>query len=109
MIIFGWRETKINIQPVNNHRCNYCNSPEQLFMQVNRVYAHVFWIPVIPLLKKAYSICGHCKQVLEKRQMPPDLQTKSNTYKQTSRTPWWMFSGLFIVVFLFLFVIIKSI
>ncbi len=95
MVIFGWREAKINIQPINKHSCSYCNTPERLFIQVNRLYVHIFWIPVFPLNKKVYSICGHCKLETSKSQMPPDLQQKAKYYKQASKTPWWMFLGVF--------------
>lgn len=103
MVIFGWREAKINIQPVNNHSCSSCNTQERLFIQVNSLYTHVFWIPVIPLYKKTFSICGHCKQVMNKSQMPPDLQKKAKDYRKTSKTPWWMFSGILIVTLLMLY------
>ncbi|RKF03029.1 zinc ribbon family protein [Tenacibaculum lutimaris] len=104
MVIFGWREAKINIQPVHNHSCSYCNTPEHLFIQVNRLYVHIFWIPVFPLFKKTYSICGHCKLEMSKSQMPPDLQKKAKDFKKTSKTPWWMFLGLIIITSLMLFV-----
>ncbi|UNY99083.1 zinc-ribbon domain-containing protein [Zhouia spongiae] len=103
MIVFGWREAKINIEPVSNHSCNYCDTSECLFIQVNRLYAHIFWIPFIPLHKKAYSICGHCKQLVNKNQIPPDLQKKAKKVKQASKTPWWMFTGLLAVILFVLF------
>ncbi len=100
MVVFGWREAKIDVQPVNHHSCSYCNTPKYLFMQINRAYLHVFWVPFIPLNKKVYSICGHCKQVLNKNQMPPDLQQKALEQMHQAKTPWWMFFGIGVALFL---------
>lgn len=104
MVIFGWREAKINILPANDHSCSYCNTPECLYIQVSRLYLHIFWIPIVPLHKKTYSFCGHCKLRMDKNQMPPDLQRKAKDCMQTSKTPWWMFSGLLIIAFFMLYV-----
>lgn len=109
MVIFGWREAKINIQPVSNHSCGCCNTPERLFMQVNGLYVHVFWIPILPLFKKIYSVCGHCKLEMSKSQMPPDLQVKAKNFKESSKAPWWMFLGLFAVAFILMLILTASI
>jgi len=97
MILYGWREKKINVLPVQKHKCNHCNTENSLYIQVNRSYVHIFWIPFIPLAKKVYSICNHCKQSLTKNEMPPDLQTKSYQIKKGTKTPWWYFIGIFCI------------
>lgn len=96
MVIYGWREKKIEIKPIHNHHCSNCNT-KNLHAQTNRSYIHIFWIPFIPLNKKVYSICSYCKQSLSKNQMPPDLQQKAFTIKKEARTPWWYYIGLCII------------
>lgn len=101
MIIYGWREKNIDVQPINNHSCSNCNNNETLVAQVNKSYVHIFWIPFIPLFKKVYSVCTHCKQVLEKNEMPPDLQNKTYEIKQDAKTPLWYYAGLILLGIVF--------
>jgi len=104
MLIYGWRENKIALLPVENHRCNNCNSEKSLFIQVNKMYVHLFWIPFIPLAKKTYSVCTHCKQSLKSNEMPPDLQKKSYQIKKNTKTPWWYFIGCILIGCILLFI-----
>jgi len=102
MIIFGWQEKKINMLSVQDHSCNNCNAENSLCIQVNKSYLHVFRIPFIPLAKKVYSVCKHCKQSLNENELPPDLQTKSYKIKKNTKTPWWYYLGLSLLGLTFL-------
>lgn len=94
MIIYGWREKMIAQSSIKNHTCSHCGTKNSLFAQVNSMYVHIFWIPVIPLGKKVYSVCSHCKESLSKTEMPPDLQNKAYQIKKEAKTPLWYYAGL---------------
>lgn len=109
MMLYGWREHKIDLQPITNHSCIYCNTPNSIYIQTNRTYIHVFWIPFLPLHKTVYSICSNCKQTLSKNEMPPDLQQKAHTLSKNTKTPIWFYIGLVILFLMFIGVITSSI
>ncbi|GAB3238533.1 hypothetical protein GCM10027346_31260 [Hymenobacter seoulensis] len=61
-------------------------------------YAHVYWIPLFPIGKTGASECGHCRQVLEPKQMEPSLKQAFEGVKQNAKVPLWHFAGLGLVV-----------
>ena len=46
--------------------------------------------------------CTHCKQVLEKKEFNPILRSSYEMVKAKSKTPLWTFSGLVLLVALFI-------
>jgi hypothetical protein len=60
----------------------------------------VFWIPLFPFTKTAVSECGNCKQVLKQSEMPSSLQPTYTTLKSQSKTPFWTFAGLGLLIVL---------
>jgi hypothetical protein len=69
-------------------------------MHVFQRYAHIFWIPFFPIGKTGASQCGHCKQVLKEKEMPSSLKMAFDDVKSRTKTPYWTFAGVAIIVVL---------
>jgi hypothetical protein len=61
-------------------------------------YFHIFWIPVIPVSRKAGMECTHCKKTLVGKELPPDLSSKIKKTVFTKKNMVPMFAGLIIFV-----------
>ena len=99
MIIYG-SKTKQLAKEVLTDKCPNCGTQNSVELYVFQKYAHVFWIPFLPLGKTAVSQCDHCKQVLKLKEMPSSLKTSYENLKSQTKTPIWTFSGLAIVAVL---------
>ncbi|WP_100336324.1 zinc ribbon domain-containing protein [Hymenobacter chitinivorans] len=65
----------------------YCGTPNSVAATVFSRYFHFFWIPVIPLGKFSVTQCQHCKQVLEKKEMPATYQAPVAAVQHSARLP----------------------
>lgn len=99
MIFYGTRSKQL-IKEAIPANCPNCGTMNSLELYVFQKYAHVYRLPVFPLGKTGVSQCDHCKQVLEKKQMPPQLLAEYDTLKAKTKTPFWMYTGasLFVVL-----------
>jgi hypothetical protein len=105
MIIYG-RKGKILAKEAVTDKCPNCQTQNSIDMYIVQDYAHVFWIPLIPIGKTGVSQCGQCKGVLKLREMPLYLMKTYETVKAKTKTPIWMFLGLaMIAVFIIVNVI----
>jgi len=107
MIIFGRRTILLLTQYILG-TCHYCSNRDTLQMNIFQRYLHIFWIPVVPIGKTGVSQCAHCKQVLTMSQMPDDLKLSYDNLKLEAKTPWWAFSGLFLIGVFVLFSIFAT-
>lgn len=106
MIIFGKRTAYIGSKTSSkNIRCNHCQTDGQIVYSIFRSHAHIFWIPVFPMGKKAVSECQHCKRTLSFKEMSPEMQKECNIVKNETKGPIWQFSGLFVFIALFVIAI----
>lgn len=78
-------------------KCPSCGKMNTVELTVYQKYFHIFWIPCFPVGKKGVSECGHCKQVLEQKQMPEALKLAYSNLKAQTKTPIYMFAGLFLI------------
>ncbi len=99
MIIYGSKTKQIKSEDIK-HKCLNCGAQHHITLTLFQKYAHVFWIPIFPVGKTALSECAHCRQVLEQREFPAALNEEFKQLKQTTKTPAWAFSGLFLLVIL---------
>lgn len=106
--LYGWRKKRIGVTPITHHSCSYCFKREMMFIETFKNYIHLFWIPVIPLTKTSSSYCGHCKQVLKKSEMPPDLKASTREIEQSVTTPLMLFIFPILATLLFLGLITTS-
>lgn len=107
MIIYGSRATQVgHEQPTD--KCPNCESQNTLDLFVFQRYAHVFWIPFIPIGKTGVSQCSNCKQVLKYNEMPAPLKTTYHQASSKSKTPLWTFIGLAAVIVLVGFTVVDG-
>ena len=96
MIIYG-RKGKILAKEAVTDKCPNCQTQNSIDMYIVQNYAHVFWIPLLPIGKTGVSQCSQCKGVLKLREMPLYLMKTYETVKTKTKTPIWMFLGLAII------------
>lgn len=97
MIIFGSKKTLLDGAAVQN-ACPHCQSKNTVQMLVYQKYAHVYWIPFFPIRKEAFTQCEHCKQVLEEKDFPYELQQISRVLRPNPKhlfglgraLRWWL-------------------
>lgn len=93
MIIYGSKATQLAKESITD-KCPHCGTQNSIDMHVFQRYAHVFWIPFVPIGKIGVSQCDHCKQVLKQKEMPTALKAAYENVKAQTKTPFWTFIGL---------------
>lgn len=94
MIIYGTRAVHLKSAQPQSIVCPHCGQADTTILSTYSKHAHIFWIPLFPIGKVGYSMCTHCKQTLEYKDMSRDLQQQYNNLKAETRVPIWQFSGL---------------
>lgn len=89
MIIFGSRGSKIADLNVNGTTCSHCGQQDTQRVSVYGRYFHIFWIPILPIGKKVYSECTHCKKTIEESAFPPDLKQRYQAQAAQVKRPIW--------------------
>jgi hypothetical protein len=105
MIVYGTKSKPLAQENVFD-KCSHCSASNSVTVYVFQQYAHVFWIPFFPLKKKGASVCSHCKQALNEKQMPPALHERYLALKAQTKAPLWMFSGIALFAALIIAVVI---
>jgi hypothetical protein len=85
-----------------NNRCSSCKSQFALRLSVWQKYLVLYWIPFIPLKKFGSVKCESCHDDFEIVDFPESVGYSYQDLKRKSRTPWWTFSGLFVLFALIL-------
>ena len=99
MIVYGTKAKQLAKEALTD-KCPNCGTQNSLDMYVFQKYAHLFWIPFVPIGKTGVSQCNHCKQVLKQKEMPAQLKAAYDNVKAQTKTPVWTFIGLALVVVL---------
>ena len=109
MIFYGTNSTAVNQRVSQVAVCPSCGQKGTLTFHVLSEYAHLYWVPVFPTMKRGFSECSNCGQVLKQREMPPELRNRSQLLKKESNTPKWTFAGLAIIAVIICAVVGSSI
>jgi len=107
MIIYGSRATQLAKETISDP-CPNCQTNNSLDMYVFQRYAHIFWIPFVPIGKTGASQCAHCKKVLKLKEMPSSLRVAYSNVAARTKVPFWTFIGVAIVGVLIINGIIQS-
>ncbi|WP_057937970.1 zinc-ribbon domain-containing protein [Algoriphagus resistens] len=99
IFFYGTRSTHLKTAPLDDPQiqCQHCHTAGSMTMSVFGKYAHFFWIPLFSIGKTGGTQCNHCKQVLRKRELSPQLKTTYQELKSATKTPVWYFSGLILL------------
>lgn len=98
MIIYGSKAVHLKSLHSQSATCAHCGTEGQMLFSVFSRHAHVFWIPFFPIGKKGLAQCAHCKQVTELKHMSPTIRNDYNVIQSHTKTPWWQFSGLALLI-----------
>jgi len=94
MIVFGVKAGNIGNFDISGSKCDYCGQESSQRISVFGKYAHIFWIPVFPVGKKAIAECTHCKRTIEEKNFPPILRELYKENKSKAKRPFWHWAGL---------------
>lgn len=93
-----WGSSTLNIKAKNlGAACKVCETSSVSLSAIQRVFT-VYWIPIIPLNKVTQVICQSCGTAY-----PIDVYAEYLGSRETKfKTPWHSFSGLIIIMLLFI-------
>lgn len=97
MIIYGSRSSHLRSISLENETCPHCGQQGSMVMSTFTRYAHIFWIPLFSVGRFSLSECKHCRQVMEVKQMPPQISAYHHRNLAETRLPLWQFTGLALV------------
>ncbi|QDA61293.1 hypothetical protein [Hymenobacter jejuensis] len=97
MIIYGSNSSHLLTKPIPEITCEACGTAESLRISVFGRYAHIYWIPLLPVGKLGASECSNCRFVSRHNQMPPTLKAEFVALKKQAKTPVWHYAGLAII------------
>ncbi|WP_338815251.1 hypothetical protein V9L05_09270 [Bernardetia sp. Wsw4-3y2] len=100
MIIYGTGSKHLKTKQPKDTCCPLCKSEDSVLMSVYSRHAHIFWIPLFPFGKMVAMQCQNCQEVLDKKNVPEHLKTKSQELKKETTTPAWQFIGLLLIALL---------
>ncbi len=72
--IFGLTEKESGAHRAEGVKCGYCSQVGTQTITVYEKYIHFFFIPLIPLGKKAIAECSHCRRFLREDEFDVDLR-----------------------------------
>lgn len=103
MIVYGTKAVHLKTENLKSISCPSCGTQGSLVLSIFRKHAHVFWIPLFPIGKTGVSQCQHCKNVLERKEMPENIKNDYYRIANESKGPIWQFAGLGLIAALFVF------
>ena len=104
IFFFGTRASNIGNFNIPNSKCDYCKQESTQRISVFGKYAHIFWIPIFPIGKKAVAECTHCKRTIAQNEFSPELKSLYKNYKGKTKRPFWHWLGLIIFGLLIAFI-----
>ena len=99
MIIFGTRARQV-AQAAVPTTCTACKRPQR-FLRVFQRYAHVFFIPVVPIGKAFSTVCAHCQSTRLSNEISEEERRAAPVVGGPFGAPAWAYSGLLILCVLF--------
>jgi len=99
MIFYGTRAKSLGAQALGGVACQSCGQ-SGVVAHVFQKYFHIFWIPVLPYKKLVATECARCQQALAGEDVPPMYQAQLETFRASVKTPWYMYTGLVLILFL---------
>jgi len=97
MFVWGWSTKEIGVKKILGN-CPSCSLATLVIVGFQRVF-DIFWIPVFPLGKSSCIRCQSCEKTYIYEPSADEMAIQNSSFK----TPWWSFSGLFIIIVLMIF------
>ncbi|RAK62913.1 hypothetical protein [Hymenobacter edaphi] len=87
MIVYGYHSSHLSTTAVPATACPGCGAPDALRMSVYGRYAHLQWLPLLPLGKTGGVQCSQCQLVLRPKELPRALKAEFRELRAQTRTP----------------------
>ncbi|MCC3160784.1 hypothetical protein LJ737_26340 [Hymenobacter sp. 15J16-1T3B] len=87
MIVYGYTSAHLATTALAGTSCPGCGTPGALRLSVFGRYAHVYWLPLLPLGKSGAAQCAHCQLVLRPKELPKPLRAELRELRARTRTP----------------------
>jgi hypothetical protein len=99
LFIVGTKSYNLKNGQIENFSCPLCSQHTTLDYSLYKSYAHLTLIPLFPVDKQIDFACSSCSELLELSQLPEDIKSKIELIKnaKTTKTPYWMYSGIVIL------------
>ncbi len=109
MIIYGTKEVHLKSKRLDMVMCESCTKRGDITLSVFGKHFHIFWIPLFPIMKKGYSECSHCKNVLKVKEMPDSIKNEYKEFKKEAKYKIWQFLGIILTVLHFCTIYLVSV
>lgn len=100
MIFYGTKGSHLKTIRSKAIKCDNCNEIAPHNVSIFGKYGYLYWIPVFPMGKKAFSECNNCKVTSDFKGMNEQLRHASADVKRDTKTPIWYWSGLGVIAIL---------
>ena len=105
--IYGWNNFKLRTKRPLEMSCYNCNKVGQTNVIKYVKFAHFMWVPIFPYKIINEFECVHCRSVLEYGEMDAEMKLSYRSF--VSRTPpIWSFSGIIILLGVFIYSFISN-
>lgn len=106
--LYGTRK-KLTLLDEQLVRCPACEKHSRADIMINSEYFHIYYLPIFPTGKDMNIICHECG--MKRFDIPLDLSVIHNGTEMEDRLrhPWYLYSGILIVVAFILFLVLKSV
>jgi hypothetical protein len=108
LVIYGTRQVPIGFGEYLL-KCPCCETNNWADVMVISNYYHLYWIPMFPFEKQANIICQKCGLKRYGRAFDANLISNFDEIKERFRHPWYTYTGVGILFFIFVAVVIASI
>ena len=100
MIFYGTQGSHLNSEKKGGLKCDNCKEITTHNISIYGKYGYLYWIPVFPMGKKAFTECTNCNSTQDFKGMNEKLRHASADVKRNTKTPIWYWSGLGVIAIL---------
>ncbi len=97
MFLAGKKKTIIKEDVSKKVTCPKCSSRNSTNVSIIGFYKHLLQIPFLSGGKTGEAKCGKCKQFYKLKDMPDNIKLAYFELKETTKTPFWYFSGIIVI------------
>jgi hypothetical protein len=108
MIFYGSKSANIKNDRVSNIECQNCGNNVSMNYNIFQRYVHIYWIPLFPVQKITILECNSCKATFDLNDLTSINKQKIERSNGKTPTPFWMFSGTFIIAVIVIAIFINT-
>jgi hypothetical protein len=97
MFLAGKKSTILKSETSLKLICPKCNAKNSTNISIIGIYKHLILIPFLNGGKTGTSLCVRCKQQYTLKDMPGLVKLAYFELKETTKTPYWFYTGLIVI------------